>query len=637
MRKGWVLSVLFIISILAIISFVQAADKDFENMTESQRVNLAYDCLDEVVENKTCEELTPTEMIYSLLSVSECESELLDEAKDDECWPKTRCDVKTTAQAVLALDKAKEDTDKPVEWILEQTQVPTDLIWYLEVESRNESICSVTYSDRAYEFTISEDKKLASGNLGSCLSLSANGNYWLQVNPSCYELEYSVSCDQSFLTTLLFKNPEEETIHVLDKIHSAPEEGTTVEKINSFCFSGAAGCDYEATLWATMVLDKLGEDITSFVPYLITGEKDNREYFPAPFLYYITGYSDYSQDLLDRQINEQYWQVSNTKYLDTAIALLPFQTEELEEKTNTINWLMDIQQENGCWDGENIVSNGALLYSIWPRGYMGSGSSGDIIDDDDNVTSDNDCVLSGNYCLNSGQCDGDILTAYSSSCTGITICCDTPAEIKTCEVDLSGEICNSNEYCSTPGTEKRSDDLLSGQTCCVGGECKVTVSSGVDENACEDNFGLCEEFSCGSGYQETTSLTCSGGKTCCIPTDEPEKASKWWIWVLFILIVLVVIAIIYRDKIKELVEDMQKKGGPSSNSRPSVFPGRPGFPPSSSSRPGFPTPRKIVPQSRPMPSRPMNSPRPINPAIRPRPKSPQELDDVLKKLKDMSN
>ena len=636
MRKRLIVPILFVFALFIILSTVSAASKDFENMTESQRVDLAYKCLDSKVENMTCDKLTTPEKIYATLSTSQCTQELVDEAKNDECWPKSRCDVKTTAQAVLALDKARKDTDKPVDWLLEQKEVPTDLIWFLETETRNASTCEISYSDRAYGFNIAENKKLSASNLGGCVKISSSG-YWLEIEPSCYDLEYDVSCDKSFLTTLLFKNPNEETIHVLDKIHSAPEEGTTVEKINSFCFSGAAGCDYEGTLWATMVLDKLGEDITPFVPYLISGEKENREYFPSPFLYYITGFSDYAQDIIDRQINEQYWMVSNGKYLDTAIALLPFQTEDLDQKTNTIEWLLDIQQENGCWDGENIVSNGALLYSIWPRGYLGSNGgsgSGTVNEDDGNSTSnDNDCELSGNYCLNSGKCTGNILPEYSSSCTGVTVCCDAPVSVTSCEADFNGEICQANEYCPSTGTEKLSDDLTGSQTCCVGAPCKVKEST-PDENTCEQNLGLCEDFSCGTGYQETNSYTCSGGQICCTKSVDTTHKSKWWIWVLFILIVLVVIAIIYRDKIKELIEKMQNKGkGPSSSAGHSPFSGRPGFPP----RPGFSPPRKIIPPSRPMPSRPMNSPRPMNPAMRPKPKSPRELDDVLKKLKDMSS
>lgn len=632
MGKRSTIFIVFFISIFLIMSLSFVSSVDFKNMTESQRVDLAYKCLGSVVENKTCSEITTIEKIYSILSVGKCTKELIDEARNEECWPKSRCDVKTTAQAILALDKAKKNTDKPVEWLLKQKEVPKDLIWYLEIETKNASTCKLTYNKNTYTLNIAENKKLLSTSLGNCLSISPNG-YWLEINPSCYQMEFQTSCDKSFLTTLLFKknDPQESTIHVLNKIHSAPEQGTTIEKINSFCFSGPTGCTYEGTLWATIVLDKLGEDIDSFVPYLITGEKDNRQYFPTPFLYYLTDYSDYAQDILARQINEQYWMVSNTRYLDTAIALLPFQSKELTEKSNTINWLLKIQQENGCWDGNNIVSNGALLYSIWPRGYMGSGSEG--TGDDGNSTSDNDCVASGFYCMSGIKCQspGEILPQFSLSC-GILSCCSEPAKVKKCVDDLGGEICQPNEYCSSPGKSTAADDLTYSQTCCVGGICKQKESGGTVENTCEQSYGLCEDFSCGSGYKETNSYSCSGSKICCM-RDMPTGKSKntLWIWILLILIIIVTLGIIYREKIKELMGMETNDEKEMKNNNPFS---RPGLPPSARQ---YPQPRKIIPSSNPQPQNQIMPSRPINPATRPKPKSPKELEDVLKKLKDMSS
>ena len=632
MRKRTIILFVFCISIFLIMSLSFVSSVDFSNMTESQRVDLAYECLDSVIENKTCDDLTTIEKIYSVLSVGECENELTDDARNEECWPKSNCDVKTTAQAILALDKANEDVDEPVEWLLEQKEVPKNLIWYLEIETKNASTCKVTYNKNSYTLNLAEDKKILPSSMGNCLSVSNNG-YWLEINPSCYNLEYQISCDKNFLSTLLFKknDPEDITIHVLNKINSAPEQGTTIEKINSFCFSGSTGCSYEGTLWATIVLDKLGKDINSFVPYLITGEKDNRQFFPSPFLYLLTDYPDYAQEVLSRQINEQYWMVSNTRYLDTAIALLPFQTEDITEKDNAIEWLLEIQQENGCWDGENIVSNGALLYSLWPKKYFKDGSGGSS--GEGNYTSDNDCEASGFYCMSGIKCQspGEILPQYSSSC-GILTCCSEPAETKKCEEDLEGIICESNEYCSSPGKSTNSDDLTYSQTCCVGGTCKEKEIITPSENSCEENYGLCEDFSCGEGYQETNSYTCDGAKTCCIPTNNAGKTKNTlWIWILLILIIIVALGIIYREKIKEWIEKI--KGNDNNNQSNPTF-SRPGFPPSS--RP-YPRPRKIIPSSRPVPQTPAMSPRPVVPATRPRPKSPKELEEVLKKLKDMSN
>jgi len=88
-----------------------------------------------------------------------------------------------------------------------------------------------------------------------------------------------------------------------------------------------------------------------------------------------------------------------------------------------------------------------------------------------------------------------------------------------------------------------------------------------------------------------------------------------------VLIVLVLIGIALREKLKILLIKMKsgKKKGSSSGSGPgpAEFPNYP--------RPTMPGPRRIIPsQGQRMPAR------------GPPPKSSKELDDVLKKLKDMS-
>jgi hypothetical protein len=112
------------------------------------------------------------------------------------------------------LDKSGHNTEDAEVWLMSQTIKPTNLVWYLEIDSSQPTDCTITYDSIDYKIKIGEDKKINT-KPGSCLSLS-QGDYWLQVSPDCYGKEFTISCDESFLTTLLYKekNSSSSTIYV---------------------------------------------------------------------------------------------------------------------------------------------------------------------------------------------------------------------------------------------------------------------------------------------------------------------------------------------------------------------------------------------------------------------------------------
>lgn len=688
MKKGvsFVILLSFLLVVLSAGS-VLAQDEDITDLDEDDRIDLAYQCLEYQIGNLTdddddeiteddCLKMTPEEMAFTVIATGHCLDELIDESRNDGlCWPKSNCDVKTTAQAIWALESENEDVEKAKDWLLDQKSVPREMVWYLQIDTQNESLCEITYQSKTYSTEILEDKTVASG-AGSCLAVSENG-YWLKIDPACYDERFEITCEKSSITNLLFREEDSSTIHVLDKIESTVDGGTTIQEIESYCFLGSNGCSYDGSLWATMVLDILDEEVFSYIPYLITGKESNINSFPLPFLYLLTGYDEYETEILQRQINDEYWQFENGRYFDSALALLPFQNSDLTEKENTIEWLLDTQQEDGCWEGGNIRNNAFVLYSLWPRGHTAGGSTDTDDDDDDTSDNANDCEAKGFYCMSGISCEGNILSEYS--CFAPSKCCDSLPAPDLCSDYSGGVICNSNQYCSG-GSTRTTDDATGGASCCVDGICKdyaepePTPTDPTEEYTCVDNGGKCETFSCGKGFTESISYTCSGDQTCCIP--EEGKSSYAWVWILFFLIVLIVVGIIYRDKLKEILENLQKekgKDGPKEAQRRGPgFPGRPGMTRPGMSRPGMvrpgmQRPGMVKPGVRPQPgkpilrtpaqptkpgmvrpgmSRPGAQPRP---RIQPRPsaqnpqapakkpaKSPQELDDVLKKLKEMS-
>jgi len=593
--KKQVLLLSVLILFLLISNPIILAD-DETNSSDLSQVDKAYKCLEDKVKDECSTSLVDN--IFTLLAIKKCGKEVKDASDSDECWPEDDCNIKTTAQAVLASNKAGYSTSEAVDWLLEQNNTPNDIDWYLEIESPKETTCEIKYNSDDYTINIAEDKKISS-SAGTCLSLS-EGNYWLRVSPSCYDEEFEISCDESFLTTLLFKKKTSSTIHVSEKTSSASAEGTTTEQVLSLCFTEGETCDYEGSLWATLVLDNLGQDVSVFIPYLITMTDENKEYLPESFLYSLTDYTDFRTDLLLKQ-KAQYWDESGDKFYDTALALYPFQHEDFQEKENSKKWLLEIQGKDGCWDNGKIKSNAFILASLWPRGgYTSDTGSGDAPD----------CENTGYYCMSKLNCEGNILDTYG--CSGVAQCCDTPKKLELCE-NQGGRVCVSSERC-VGGTNTEAVDAIYGDTCCVGGRCEEQA---IDLGAtCESSSGgTCRPNSCDNGEEESYTDSCDYGDTCCI---KPEKATLWWIWFLLLLIILIILAIVFRERLRPYYNKIKskfKKTGFKSESR---------------------APPRYSPVSRmPTTQRRIFPPSTYRPPIRRPSKKPTDFDDVLKKLKDM--
>ncbi|HEB46954.1 MAG TPA: hypothetical protein ENI22_00610, partial [Candidatus Pacearchaeota archaeon] len=156
MKKRILFGVFFIFLILTTFSFLYAQTSSEE---EQEKVDNAYSCLEDKVDGK-CSSLSTEEKIFSLLAIDECQADVIaDSSGDGECWPDPNCRVKTTAQAILALDNTGVNTDKAETWLLSQNKTPTELTWFLEIESSEATTCSIDYSGLSYTINIGEDKK----------------------------------------------------------------------------------------------------------------------------------------------------------------------------------------------------------------------------------------------------------------------------------------------------------------------------------------------------------------------------------------------------------------------------------------------------------------------------------------------
>ena len=582
MKKGGLLFLcLFLIFSLSLIAA--------QNETEQQKIDNAYQCLRDKVSGK-CSSLSAEEKAFSALATGDCRGDLTSD-------PKFKTDTKYTAQAVLALD-GNSDGEA---WLLSRNATPTELVWFLEIEANNASICSIQYSAQSYTVNIGDDKKLSS-NAGSCLVL-AQDDYWLRVSPSCYNTEFSVSCNKNFLTTLLFKKSTSSTIHVSEKTSSAASGGTTKEKVQSYCFvqgSSSTSCDYEATLWAALALDSQGEDVSAYLPYLITLADENQRFLPEAFLYALTANTEFKISLLSKQKNSQWWAESGDKFYDTALALYPLRSETPQEKANAKTWLLDVQDANGCWE-DNIRNTAFILASIWPK-TAGGGGAGNLPD----------CEDAGYYCTTTAACEGQVLSEFD--CPSLYRCCSTPVVIETC-AESGGVICSSNERCRGGGTSVDASDLRTGEICFAGGSCETVPAA----TECQSNLGTCRSFGCDTN-EEQASFSCeSSSDVCCV--QETGGKSYWWVWFLLVLIIIVVLGIIFRDRLRMLWFRMKSGGKPK--------PGPPRYPPY---HPGYQQrPMMRVPERRIlMPMQPLR-----RPIARVKTGAQKELDEVLKKLKEM--
>jgi len=618
MKKGVILFV-FLFLVLGMSSFVISIESSTSTLTnETQKIDKAYDCLETKIGD--CSSLSLEEQIFSLMATGECEAEVKDAQDAAKCWPKGSCNVKTTAQAVLALDRVDVITTDAETWLFSKNKTPTDLEWYLQIELPDGAgSCAVSYSGQNYSLIVNEDRTLSNG-AGTCLTL-AYGNYWLRISPSCYDSEFTISCEERFLTNLLFKKGTS-TIHVSEHTHEGTMGGYTTEKIGSLCFSDdGANCDYLGSLWATLVLDGLGHDTSDFIPYLtsLSTSVEHRSKLPDAFLSQLIG-EPHRNTLLQSQDSGGWWLKSGDKYYDTALALFPFSGETgVVQKTNSKEWLLGDQTSDGCWDNDNVRNTAFLLYSIWPKPLW----------DDNDVNHEADCGDSGGYCMSSFSCTTDALgTQLAFNCPyGSDVCCDTALPVQSCST-LSGTICTSFETICSGGTWRTdvSDSFSSGEGCCVGGTCQTpgssssssSSSSGGGGTTCSSFGGTCKA-SCDSGETQNDDGCGVGSDVCCVAGS--GGGSLWFIWILVGLIVLVVVGILFKDKLRPLFLKLKLGGGgpvPRKGPGPSIF-----GPPSSSFPPRRP-PRRMMPPS------------PGRPPMRRAPTRPQgELDSVLKKLKDM--
>ncbi|MGV8142901.1 MAG: hypothetical protein ACP5NS_04710 [Candidatus Pacearchaeota archaeon] len=608
---------ILILLVLLLSGFVIAQSNSTNNTiisgSSTNVIDKAYQCLQTQVNNKDQSALSLQEAVFGILALgsnSKLVSVIDSKTVNGNHWAETTNQIKDTSQVLLAYKRIGKNTDQVVSWIESNKRTATELTWYLEIDIENHmaSECTVTRGNEQRTISISEDMTL-SGNTGSCLTI-AQGGFWLRVSNSCIDQNYSISCDQDFVTSTLYQRAGSSTIFVSPTAHSAPLGGTTQESFNSKCFSTtSSGCDYEGTLWAALALDSLNKDISDYLPYLLALSESNQRYLPSSFLYLLTNGQDQYSQLVQAQQQSKYWQSPNTpnnRYYDSALAMLALQGTGSAELSNSQNYFESIVTPEGCWNNNNIRDTGFLLYSGWPRFVPSNPSGGG------GAGISQSCQERNYACTSVFVCNDIGGSVYEDYDCNSGVCCSIAPEEQTCSAQ-NGDVCSSNEVCS--GTTTQSSD----GSCCLG-SCNIIPEA----DSCELAGGEC--FSSCTESEEQIPESCSISGTVCCKSKETTSSSgtNWvlWIIILVILIAIVVAAIFFRNRLK--LNSFKKNQTPSGYRQGIPPGGRPPFPPSRGPVP-MRQQQRFIPSNNAMPTR-----RPGQSS------TDSEMDETMRKLKEMS-
>ena len=629
MKKSWLFGIFLAFIVIVSTGFVAAK---FAN--EDDAINAAYQCLLNAT-NKSSMSLE--ESIYTTLALGyhnlSNATIFSQKSSSADCWPNSGCELKRTSQVGIAYDFLLRNTTGIESWLYSRNGTANGINWFLEIDSENQipTTCKIrdNVNNGENTITIDETQKI-SGSAGSCFS-SARDGYILSINENCLDREFQISCDENFVTAVLYKKTTSETYYVSGQTHSSVAEGTTSEKVTSNCFKNGNSCDYEGTLWAALALQHFGRDVTPFIPYILalSDEDANFPVFPSAFIYMITESDDSYNQLTQSQQQGKYWRasVNNSRLYDTALGMLALHETNAQELVNARQYLLDIQEDNGCWNDKNIRDTAFILYSGWAQPSFVSDSTGHtpivILPNSSGSVGTTMCEAAGFSCGSAFSCldNGGVLKG-EFTCSGASECCSVlPKEKLSCS-NQGGALCSTNQRCNGL-TGSASDG-----TCCFG-SCVATNPGSSQTNECEVGFyGVCKA-SCGSGEYSSGFSCGTPGFQCCSASSSNNSDSSGVNWLLIILLLLliglVVAGIIYRDKVKLWWFKLSNRKQPPKGSS------------------GTPQPRPTGMIPRRMPQFGGFSPRPRPAGFRPRP-TPQkssnpknkEYEDTLRKLREMS-
>lgn len=603
MKKLGVVVSLILITFFSLIIVSAATNVTNSSSIEDKALSCIVNKVSPSVNVDNCATLSVEEQAFVVLTTGKCSQSLISKSSNNECWPSSSCDLRQTAIASLALNSVKGRN-----YLASKNITPSDLNWYVQLDTDGESKCSVSYNSKSYTFRILDDKRIDSIS-SSCLKTSRDG-YWLGVDRSCLPYSFEFTCDKDFTSNTVYSKKNEEKYYLSSDTKSSSADGKVSHQINSYCIADRGKCDYEGTAWTALLASINSGDFEQYMPYLISFSDENSRLGSYAFLYQLTGFSQYYSLMQKYQKDSGYFDFSSPykKGYDTAITMMSIGTSSSNELSLIKDWLSESQDVNGCWG--SLRDTAFLLYAGWPsRAVPSSGPS---------LTQT--CSSKGGYCLTNSECSSVSGSLMDYSCAGASICCSKNIAIPSCSAK-GGVLCSSSQSCS--GSVVPSSDL---GTCCVSGSCNTESTSVSD---CESIGYSCLIGSCFSD-QELKPYSCgTESRVCCgditQASNTTSNSSSWWIWVLIIAIIIIALLIIFRKKVFRS----------GSVSEGSVNKTRPPFGGLGNSMPQFTPLRRPMLSNQTLKSRPMPVSRGTSQPSKVSSDKDRELDETFKKLKDI--
>ena len=633
-----VLSLIF--SSILVSAMVSAAD------TETQKVAASYKYLTNAVagtwgsQDSENNALALLALAYDDALAFDGKESLMSKSLHGSCWPSSSCKIKSTALAMLALNRMGEDTDNVTAWIMSKQKAfqTSGISWYLQLDSSAQTNCTVRYeTSRTVQdkLILNKDKTYALPSASSCLELSGD-RYWMRIKSTCLDKSYYITCDDSAVASLLYKLGE--TLYLQAETLTVPAEVS----ISTICLADTNICSYEGTLWAAYSLMRAGKDYGQLLPYLISEADNNQKILPDGLLWLLTSKEEHASKLLVQQLKDGSWNDVGGygKFWDTGLASLALKDYSPDNVSKAKDFLLKNQEADGSWGTYKIRDTALILYSLWPKDVT-SVSSNDCVDvqgfvcrdscETGEINVDYPC-LAGICCQTegfSGNCKS-IEDCLKPECDGLSVTdffgkkgvCEYGTE-KSCKDEFDNDYNGLTDMADTP-CQQTCYQLL-GTECAVDESCDGEVRETVETKNCCTGTCVKEDRTCSEqgGVFCKNSQTCTGNpvaakdattETCCQGTC---KGSSILMWVIILIVLIALGAGGYYGYKKGYFDRFKKK------------PGFQGGTPTSRGPIGFQPPVRPFSSSQTPPPQFMQRPNPSRPAN-------PELDDTMSKLKRYS-
>lgn len=392
------------------------------------------------------------------------------ELRRDEsgCYPKGGCTVLDTAAVVYALHEIQDEDLDALAWLdLARKRSPVPGDWLLQIESDEQTVCTLSDDNKALNFTILDDKTVIECddyfvNLGSC------GGFSFPTDP------VKVECDNNRVTLSLLRNVDNE-YYFVNQLDNRPETTLTA---TDFCYGrtqSGADCHADSTAWTLLALD--GTEHTTFSNPFLDSQAS------TPLHYYALQTIKKDAETLDRLV-ETLNEAGSYKGdgFQTAIAYLSLTgSAKGDEAGLAKDWLTTNLRDTGI--NQDTKQTAAALYALNPSILIPTGP------------------VCGDNIVNRAieECDG----------TSDALCpdsCGSPGTLNACTcVDTSA----TTVFVRTTTTTLEDDGELA--ECEIGDEIFSDCSCGsreIDEGYCcladdGDSYSsdeMCEEPGSGGGF-----------------------------------------------------------------------------------------------------------------------------------------